>query len=60
MLIAALQIVILLTVILLPLGAGKRHKAYRIDRDTSNSEYAINENGVLQRIDKSNLQKKNI
>jgi hypothetical protein len=60
MLIVALQIILLLVVILLPLGAGKRNKTHRIDRDTSNSQYAINENGMLERINNSDFQKKNI
>jgi hypothetical protein len=61
MLIVALQIIILLTSILLPLRNGKFTKktTYRIDSDTRNSQYAINENGMLERIDNSNLQKKN-
>ena len=61
MLIIALQIAMLLISILLPLRASKFSKktTYRIDRDTRNSQYAINENGMLERIDNSNLQKKN-
>ena len=61
MLITAFQIIILLAAILLPVRSGKLKKkpAYHIDCDTSNSQYAINEKGMLEEINKGNLQNKN-
>jgi hypothetical protein len=60
MFIVFLEIAILLTAILLPVHAGSRNnKTTRyIDRDTSKSQYAINEHGMLERINQSNFQKK--
>lgn len=61
MLITAFQIIILLVAILLPVQSRKpkMKAAYRIDCDTSNSQYAINEKGLLEKIKNSNLQNKN-
>lgn len=52
MLMLTLQTLVLLTAVLLPLHSAKKLRTpkYNIDRDTSRATYAINENGVLERI----------
>ncbi|MBC7400008.1 MAG: hypothetical protein H7289_08685 [Mucilaginibacter sp.] len=57
MLLVASQIVLLLTAILMPLSIRKsrnpKHQ-HKIDTDTSNSQYAVNEFGTLERINRTN------
>jgi hypothetical protein len=52
MLMLTLQIVILLVTIALPFRTFKNKKGsgYLVDRDTSSATYAINKDGVLERI----------
>jgi hypothetical protein len=57
MLIVTSQIVLLITAILMPLSTRKNnnHKfQYKIDTDTTNSQYAVNEFGILERINRIN------
>ena len=59
MLLITLQVVLLLSSILIPLGAKKAEpkpkSKFRIDTDTKNARYAINENGVLEKIQRTSL-----
>jgi hypothetical protein len=65
MLYITIQAVLLLGGIIIPLGAQKsqatdssKFKAnikFRIDTDTTNARYAINENGSLERINRTSL-----
>ena len=52
MLLITLQIGLLLTVIILPLKTkkSKSNNRYKVDTDTGNSQYAVNENGMLEKI----------
>jgi hypothetical protein len=57
MLLITLQIVLLLTAILMPLSTWKnkaRIIPFKIDTDTSNSLYAVNEFGTLELINRIN------
>ncbi|MCC8425891.1 hypothetical protein [Mucilaginibacter sp. UR6-11] len=50
MLLIALQIGLILSAILLPLYVKiRRSTQYKIDTDTNDANYAINEHGVLER-----------
>jgi hypothetical protein len=59
MLLITLQVVLLLSSILIPLGAKKAQPhskpKLRIDTDTKDANYAINENGMLEKIKRTSL-----
>lgn len=55
MLLVTLQVVLLITAILMPLSTRKKNSRkikYKIDRDTSNSQYAVNSFGTLEKINR--------
>ncbi|HWZ36604.1 MAG TPA: hypothetical protein VNW51_10610 [Mucilaginibacter sp.] len=59
MLIVISQVLLLLAAVALPLGSKRKlvgnieiKKEYRIDTDTSNANYAINEFGTLEKINR--------
>lgn len=55
MLLVTLQVVLLITAILMPLSTRKKNSRkikYKIDRDTSNSQYAVNAFGTLEKINR--------
>ncbi|MGF7078200.1 hypothetical protein [Mucilaginibacter sp. UYCu711] len=57
MLLVILQVVVLITAILMPLSTRKdnsRNIKYKIDTDTSNSLYAVNAFGTLEKINRLN------
>ncbi|MES2374942.1 MAG: hypothetical protein V4553_00095 [Bacteroidota bacterium] len=57
MLVVTSQIVLLIIAVLMPLNIRKNNKRkiqYRIDTDTSNSLYAVNEFGTLEKINRLN------
>lgn len=58
MLLITLKIVLLLSSIIIPLSTKgyKAKKRLNIDTDTRNATYAINENGLLEKIQRSSLQ----
>jgi hypothetical protein len=57
MLLVTLQILLLLSVIITPLRLpkAKAETKFKIDTNTENAIYAINENGMLERIQRPSL-----
>lgn len=65
MLIIISQVVLLLIALALPLKNKRERfkkmeipKVYKIDTDTRNANYAVNEFGTLERINRANLDEK--
>lgn len=58
MLLITLKIVLLLSSIVIPLSTKKNKvkKGFDIDTDTTDATYAINENGLLEKIHRPSLQ----
>ncbi|MES2425872.1 MAG: hypothetical protein V4560_02825 [Bacteroidota bacterium] len=62
MLVITLQIVLLLAAIVLPLKTRKNKidSRYKIDTDTSNALYAVNEYGTLEKINRIKLNDRSL
>ncbi len=58
MVLITLKMALLLGSIVMPLSAKKHKpaKSFKIDTDTSNAQYAVNEDGLHEKIHRSSLQ----